>query len=84
MGHHDQYVPTSPSVGCAFGQETFAGMHGNGEEAPIPDLPTFTPEPGAQPLAVVGGCGPITSSLDGVIRGAYCATSRPARRILPL
>ena len=34
MGHQDQFVPTSPSVGCAFGQQTFAGMHGNGEEAP--------------------------------------------------
>ena len=46
MGHHDQFVPTSPSVGCAFGQETFAGMHGNGEEAPIADQ--FAPE-GDQP-----------------------------------
>jgi len=34
-GHQDQFAPTSPSVGCAFDQETFAGMHGNGEEAPI-------------------------------------------------
>ena len=35
LGHQDQFVPTSQSVGCAFGQETFAGMHGDGEEAPF-------------------------------------------------
>ena len=35
MGHQDQFVPTSPSVGCAFGQETFAGVRSNGRDAPI-------------------------------------------------
>jgi hypothetical protein len=27
-----------------FSQRTFAGAHGNGRDAPIPDLPALTPE----------------------------------------
>jgi len=42
VGHQDQFVPTSQSVGCAFGQETFAGMQCDGEEAPLPDPPAIT------------------------------------------
>jgi hypothetical protein len=34
MGHQYQFVQPSPTVGCAFGQKTFAGMHGNGQDAP--------------------------------------------------
>ena len=49
MGHQDQFVPTSPSVGCAFGQETFAGMNGNGDEAPLPDLPALAPNGEVRP-----------------------------------
>jgi hypothetical protein len=31
MGHFDQFPPTSPSVGCRFGQGTFAGTPATGE-----------------------------------------------------
>jgi hypothetical protein len=31
--------------GCGFGEGTFAGVFGNDEDAPIPDLAGLTPEP---------------------------------------
>jgi len=31
-GHFGQFPPTSPRVGCRFGQGTFAGTHGNGRD----------------------------------------------------
>src|ERR1700680_1357377 len=34
VGHFDQFPPTSPSVGCPFGQRTFAGATRNGRDAP--------------------------------------------------
>ena len=41
VGHFDQFPPTSPSVGCRFGQRTFAGATRNGRDAPLPDLPAL-------------------------------------------
>jgi len=35
--HFDQLPPTGPSVGCRFGQGTFAGATRNGQYAPFPD-----------------------------------------------
>ena len=57
MGHQDQFVPTSPNVGCAFGQETFAGMHGNGDEAPFAAVPADHRKPG----------GSLRSGLSGLV-----------------
>ena len=37
VGHFDQSPPTSPSVGCRFGQRTFAGATRNGRDAPVAD-----------------------------------------------
>ena len=37
-GHEDQFPPPRLSAGCGFRKETFAGAHGNGRDAPIPDL----------------------------------------------
>ncbi len=34
------------SARSRFSQRTFAGAHGNGRDAPIPDLPALTPERG--------------------------------------
>jgi hypothetical protein len=34
MGHEDQFRLSKQSVCCRFGQETFAGMRGNGRDAP--------------------------------------------------
>jgi hypothetical protein len=34
----NRFPPTSLSVGCPSGQETFGGTHGNGRDAPISDL----------------------------------------------
>jgi hypothetical protein len=35
LGHEDQFPPLSLSARCRFGQETFAGVRGNGRDAPI-------------------------------------------------
>jgi hypothetical protein len=43
-GQFDQFPPTSPSVGCPFRQETFAGAAHNGQDAP---KPTLHPPPGS-------------------------------------
>jgi hypothetical protein len=39
MGHEDAFPPPRLSGRCRFSQGTFAGTRGNGEDAPIPDLP---------------------------------------------
>ena len=36
---------------CRFGEGTFASTHGNGQDAPIPDLPVRTPERGGSTLS---------------------------------
>ena len=37
-GHEDQFPPRRLSACCGFGQETFAGGAGNGQDAPIPAI----------------------------------------------
>jgi hypothetical protein len=34
MGHEDQFPPRSLNGGCRLGKATFAGMGGEGEDAP--------------------------------------------------
>jgi hypothetical protein len=36
MGHEDPFPPPELSAGYVIRQETFAGTHGNGRDAPIP------------------------------------------------
>jgi hypothetical protein len=50
-GHEDQFPPRRLSACCGFGQETFAGGAGNGQDAPISavrrgiiELPSSTPK----------------------------------------
>ena len=35
LGHEDQFPPLRLSARYPFGQETFAGVRGNGRDAPI-------------------------------------------------
>jgi hypothetical protein len=35
LGHEEQFSPPTPSARCVIRQETFAGTHGNGRDAPI-------------------------------------------------
>src|SRR5215831_11436343 len=55
VGHEDQFRPPGLSACCRFPQQTFAGTHGNIQDAPIADLPGLTPERGGsnpkRPLA---------------------------------
>jgi hypothetical protein len=39
MGHEELFPPTKLSARCGFRKETIAETRGNGEVAPIPDLP---------------------------------------------
>src|SRR6516164_6959232 len=41
--HQDQFVPTRPSVGCAFDQETFAGMPATGKKRRVRTFPSAPP-----------------------------------------
>src|SRR6266568_2283006 len=41
-GHFDQLPPTGPSVGCRFGQRTFAWAARNGQDAPAAAIPHGT------------------------------------------
>jgi hypothetical protein len=36
MGHEDQFLPPKLSARYVIRQETFAGTHGDGRDAPIP------------------------------------------------
>ena len=38
VGHEYQFPPPNLSAGCGFSKQTFAGMAGKEEDAPIPDL----------------------------------------------
>ena len=38
MGHQHAFPRPGPNGWCRFGQETFAGVRGNGRDAPIADL----------------------------------------------
>ena len=38
MGHEGSFLQPGPSGRYRFGQETFAGVRGNGRDAPIADL----------------------------------------------
>ena len=44
-GHEDQFPPRRLSACCGFGQETFAGGAGNGQDAPIPAVGRAAMEP---------------------------------------
>ena len=50
MGHEDAFPPSRLSVRCGFSQGTFAETHGNGRDAPVPDLPTLARERGSSTL----------------------------------
>ena len=50
MGHEDAFPRPRLSARCWFSQGTFAGTWGNGRDAPIPDLPTLTPEREVRPF----------------------------------
>jgi len=52
LGQEDQFPPPRLSAGCGFRKETFAGAHGNGRVAPIPDLPVLPRERGGSTEAV--------------------------------
>ena len=45
MGQEEPFSPLTLSARYVIRQETFAGTHGNGRDAPIPDLPLY-PEAG--------------------------------------
>src|SRR5580693_1277618 len=49
-GHEDAFPRPRLSARCWFSQGTFAGTWGNGRDAPIPDLPTLTPEREVRPF----------------------------------
>ena len=46
FGHEDPFPRPGPNGRCRVGQETFAGVRGNGRDAPIPDLLALFPERG--------------------------------------
>src|SRR5580692_8811868 len=50
LGHEDAFPRPRLSARCWFSQGTFAGTWGNGRDAPIPDLPTLTPEREVRPF----------------------------------
>jgi hypothetical protein len=45
-GHEDQFQPPRLNGRCRFSEATFAGTHGNGQDAPIADLPALALERG--------------------------------------
>ena len=47
MGHQDAFLWPGPNDRYRLSQGTLAGTRGNGENAPIPDLPVRTPERGS-------------------------------------
>src|ERR1700736_5653999 len=49
-GHEDAFPRPRLSARCWFSQGTFAGTWGNRRDAPIPDLPTLTPEREVRPF----------------------------------
>jgi hypothetical protein len=53
-GQEDQFPSPSPSGRCRFSQATFAAIHGNVRDAPIPDLPGLTPEREVRPFPDIG------------------------------
>ncbi len=64
-GHFDQLPPTGPSVGCRFGQGTFAGATRNGQDAPIPAVRRHLIEPlESDPKATFGDAA-LTGSANG-------------------
>ena len=48
-GHEDQFPPRRLSACCGFGQETFAGGAGNGQDAPISALRLLDSQRGSAP-----------------------------------
>jgi hypothetical protein len=51
-GHEDQFRPPSLNGGCRLAKATFAGTHGNEQEAPIPVIRGTVMKAGRRPLAV--------------------------------
>jgi hypothetical protein len=45
LGHEEQFSPPTLSARYGIRQETFAGTHGNGRDAPIPAVQEVAPEP---------------------------------------
>jgi len=56
MGHEERFLRPMLSGRCRFGQETFAGTHGNGEDAPRTDLGARTTLAGVSAPAEKTGC----------------------------
>ena len=55
MGHEAR-LPASRLSGCSrFGQQTFAGTHGNGRDAPIAAIP-IEPRPNRKVLSLADIC----------------------------
>ena len=84
VGHFDQFPPTSPSVGCRFGQRTFAGATRNGRDAPVADLRRATTANRVRYVAqVIPGHRSRCVYLDRIARaGSYpCRKRRSASRL---
>ena len=66
QGHDDPFPRPDPNGRCRFGQETFAGVRGNGRDAPIAALPVI-PRLLAAGRELVGvtstAMGPLTAKL---------------------
>jgi len=45
MGHEERFPPPRLSACCRFSQGTFAGVRGNGRDAPKPAIPIEPTEP---------------------------------------
>ena len=41
LGHEERFPPRRLNGRCRFSEGTFTGAHGNGRDAPIPDLPAL-------------------------------------------
>jgi hypothetical protein len=74
LGHEHQFAPPRPSDRCGFPQEAFAGVRGNEQDAPIPDLPTLAP----------GRFDPSTAIPSRVSGGEHLLRSRSRRRRCPV
>jgi len=58
LGHEDPFPRPGPNDRCRVGQETFAGVRGNGRDAPIPDLPDNAIKSRGHPLKAFPGSRP--------------------------
>ena len=57
LGHEDPFPRPGPNGGYRFGQETFAGVRGNGRDAPLPAIRRTVVEPRVSTLSAHSGAG---------------------------